>query len=364
MATIDNLFGYDANKILPAITAAMIGISLLGHTYQNQHYKFWRVTFFMFYAGLFYTIGWVVRCISIQYPGNLALFMIQSIFIYLGPPIYSAAEYNTLGRLMHYLPMHAFINPNRIVYIFVFLGSIVEMLTAIGGSWMAAAQGKDDVALMKDGATLMAVAVVLQGVVELGFITMIGILHHRCVRSKMLPRNVRTTFIMLYGTSILITIRCVFRAVETFQLRSVVSGGGDKGGLLLKHEWPLYVFETLPVLLYTYWLNIIHPGRFIPNDPKQYLDFDGKTERMGPGWVHKRPWFMFVLDPFDFVGMLTTVKRDKFYLEPERWAEVEECFAQGRGSNSGAAKSQRADDDTDGAGAKDVADARLLDRRT
>ncbi|KAF7553346.1 hypothetical protein G7Z17_g3709 [Cylindrodendrum hubeiense] len=346
MATIDNLFGYDANKILPIIAAVVIGISLIGHTYQNQHYKFWRITFFMFYGGLFYTIGWVVRCISIQYPGNLPLFMIQSIFIYLGPPIYSAAEYNTLGRLMHYLPMHAVINPNRVVYIFVFLGSLVEMLTAIGGSWMAAAQGKDDKGLMTDGATLMAIAVVLQGVVEVAFITMTGILHHRCVRANMLPRNVRTMFIMLYGTSTLIIIRCVFRAIETFQLRSLVSGGGENSGALLRHEWPLYVFETVPVVIYTYWLNIIHPGRFIPNDLRQYLDFDGKTERMGPGWINKRPWFMFIADPFDFVGMLTPVKRDEFYLESERWDIVEDSFAQGRGSNASATKGQQADTGT------------------
>ncbi|KAH7150222.1 RTA1 like protein-domain-containing protein [Dactylonectria estremocensis] len=362
MATIDNLFGYDANEILPVVAAVLVAISLLGHIYQNQHYQFWKVTFFMFYAGLFYTIGWVVRCISIQHPGNLPLFMIQSIFIYLGPPIYSAAEYNTLGRLMHYLPMHAIINPNRIVYIFIFLGSLVEIFTAIGGSWMAAAQGKDDRGLMMDGALLMAIAVVLQGVVEVVFIGMTGILHHRCVKSKMMPRNVRTMFVMLYGTSTLIIIRCVFRAVETFQLRSIIGGGSNSSDALLKHEWPLYVFETLPVLIYTYWLNIIHPGRFIPNNPNQYLDFDGKTERMGPGWVHKRAWFMFVLDPFDFIGMASMQKRDKFYLEPERWAEVKESFAQGKGSNAGAAQTQPVDNVSMDGKAKDMPSTRLLER--
>ena len=254
----------------------------------------------MFYAGLFFTIGWVFRAISVRQPDSLPLYMISTIFIYLAPPIYSAAEYNTLGRLMHYLPMHSIINPNRVVYIFVFLGSLVEVLTAIGASWIAAGNGRQDSDRLSSGATFMAVAVILQGAIELGFIGLVGILHHCCSRANMLPPNVRTLFIMLYGTSMLILIRCVFRAVETFELRDILSSGEDNSNALMKREWPFYVLEGIPVALYTYWLNIIHPGRFLPYDQRQYLDFDGKTERMGPGWIHKRQWFMYIADPFDF----------------------------------------------------------------
>ncbi|KAM0562927.1 hypothetical protein ACHAPJ_001768 [Fusarium lateritium] len=339
--TKDNLYGYDANKILPIIAAIVIGISLIGHTIQNSRYKFWRVTFFMFYAGLFFCFGWVIRAISVRKPDSLPLYMISTIFIYLAPPIYSAAEYNTLGRLMHYLPMHSIINPNRVVYIFVFLGSLVEVLTAIGASWIAAGNGRQDRDRLTQGATFMAVAVILQALVEVGFIVMVGILHHRSSKANMLPSNVKTLFIMLYGTSILIIIRCVFRAVETFELRDILAGGGNNSNAqfaLMKREWPFYVLEAIPVALYTYWLNIIHPGRYLPHDQRQYLDFDGKTERMGPGWIHKRHWVMFIADPFDFIGMLTMEKRDAYYLRPSEWPEVDNCFAQGRGSNAKPAK--------------------------
>ena len=292
----------------------------------------------MFYAGLFYTVGWILRCVSTHYPSNLALFIIQSILTYLAPPIYSAAEYNTLGRLMHYLPMHAIVNPNRVVYIFLFLGSLVETFTAIGSSWMAGGQGKDNKDLLLRGATLISISVVLQGIVELLFLATTAHLHYRCTRAKMLPKNVRTLFIMLYGTSTLILVRCVFRSVESFQLRNVLNADGNGDAALLRHEWPLYAFETLPVIFYTYWLNIIHPGRFIPNDQKQYLDFDGKTERMGPGWIFKRPWVMYVADPFNFIGMLVMKKREKFYLQPERWPEVQNNFAKAMGKNYGSNK--------------------------
>lgn len=198
---------------------------------------------------------------------------------------------------------------------------------------MAGGQGKDDKDLLLKGVTLISISVVLQGIVELLFISTVAHLHYRCTRAKMLPKNVRTLFIMLYGTSTLILIRCIFRSVESFQLRDVLNEDGKADAALLRHEWPLYVFETLPVIFYTSWLNIIHPGRFIPNDQRQYLDSDGKTERMGPGWIFKRPWIMYVADPFNFIGMLVMKKREKFYLEPERWPVVENSFAQGKGKN-------------------------------
>ena len=60
-----------------------------------------------------------------------------------GPPIYAAAEYNILGRLMNYLPMHAPFHPNRVVIVFIYLGALVESLTAAGAAMMAGSQGKD-----------------------------------------------------------------------------------------------------------------------------------------------------------------------------------------------------------------------------
>lgn len=60
-----------------------------------------------------------------------------------GPPIYAAAEYNILGRLMNYLPMHAPFHPNRVVIVFIYLGAAVESLTGAGAAMMATSQGED-----------------------------------------------------------------------------------------------------------------------------------------------------------------------------------------------------------------------------
>ena len=34
--TKDNLYGYDANKILPIVAAVIIGVSMMGHAIQNR----------------------------------------------------------------------------------------------------------------------------------------------------------------------------------------------------------------------------------------------------------------------------------------------------------------------------------------
>lgn len=290
-------------------------------TFHRSHHRFWKVTFFMFYGGTVFTAGWIMRCFSSRDPGNLNLYIAQYVLVLAGPPIYSAAEYNVLGRLMNYLPMHTPLNPNRVVYFFIYLGALVEALTAAGGVSMASAT--DNVSKMQKGATLVAVAVVLQGVVEILFITLVALMHYRAVRAKMLTPNVRSICIMLYGTSLLVLLRCGYRAAEKFSLLNVLKSGVCEGGCrtVLRNEWYIYAFDAAPMVLYTYWLNIVHPGRFLPRTPKTYLDVD-KIEREGPGWIDRRTQLETFIDPFDLGGMIKgSPAHEKFWLRPGEWPE-------------------------------------------
>jgi hypothetical protein len=150
---------------------------------------------------------------------------------------------------------------------------------------------------------------------------MVGLLHYRCARSKMLTSNVRSIFIMLYGTSTLVLLRCVFRAVEKFSILSALTSTTCEGtcSAVLRHEWFLYAFEAAPMVLYTYWLNIIHPGRVLPRERNRYLDFN-KIERFGPGWIDRRSTWMTFVDPFDIRGILRGLPaHEKFWLQPDDW---------------------------------------------
>ncbi|KAK5163547.1 uncharacterized protein LTR77_010496 [Saxophila tyrrhenica] len=288
----------------------------------------------MFYGGTVFATGWVVRTVSTHYAQSLGLYIAQIVMILAGPPIYAAAEYNVLGRLMHYLPMHALLNPSRVFVFYIVLGVTVETLTGIGAGQAVPAQPGTSRYVV--GGTLMAVALLLQACIEMSFITMVAIIHRRCVRSGMLTSNIRTVCYTLYGTSFLILARCIFRAVETF-----LSYGPQceqyHCGPIANNEWFLYVFEAAPMVLYTYWLNFFHPGRFLPIEHRRFLDPDGQTERMGPGWIDDRTRSQRLLDPFDFKGARSgRSEQAMFWLRPEEWPTCQDgCFALGTATNIG-----------------------------
>jgi hypothetical protein len=271
----------------------------------------------MFYGGAVFMTGWILRAVSAHHPSNLGLFIAQTIFIYAGPPIYAAAEYNTLGRLMHYLPMHAPLNPDRVLYFFIYLGALVESLTGAGAGKLASSKPGSD--QYKSGGTLIAVATVLQAGVECVFISMVALLHYRCSKAGMLSKNVKIICVTLYGTSFLIIARCVFRAVEAFTEYTQSCGGfGIYCGSVARHEWYLYAFEAA--------------------SKKRYLDVDGKTERMGPGWIDERPLWKTFVDPFSLQRRSrNNGEQTKFWLRPNQWSSSEDrSFALGTASNHGA----------------------------
>jgi len=181
---------------------------------------------------------------------------------------------------------------------------------------------------VKLGGTLVAIAVVLQAIAQIGFASTVAAVHTRVSKAKMLTKGLRTVFIMLYGTSTLVVIRCIYRAIEKFTLRDVYFSLRCEGLCLqvLQRECYLYAFDAAPMVLYTIWINIIHPGRFLPHDKNIFLDYD-KIERVGP--EHQRPkirW-MSLLD----MGLTKTgdAPKDKYWERPQEWSPVAGT-AQGR----------------------------------
>ncbi|KAI2794441.1 hypothetical protein POX_a01040 [Penicillium oxalicum] len=330
--TID-YYKYDPSHIAPAVFAGVVGISLIIHIWQNFHYRFWRVTFWLFWGSFLFTIAWILRCISSYHTGQKGLFIAQSVFIYLAPPIYSAAAYNIVGRLMNYLPMHAVFHPDRVLIVFVYLGALVEAVTAAGAARLAAAG--TDLKKYKSGGALIAAGLILQTVVESMVILVVATLHRRVAKTGTTPRNVKTICMTLYGTSLFVILRCIFRAVEAFEEFGKVGCSNDCGPIL-SNEWYLFAFELGPMLIFTYWLNILHPGRYLPRDKTRYLDPDGRTERMGPGWTDRRDRWATFADPLDFEGKIKgTVSHDEFWLRPHEWPVCEDgSFVDGTASNT------------------------------
>lgn len=292
------------------------------------------MTFFMTWAGTVFFTGWLLRCLSSYHPSNKNLYICQSVLILAGPPIYSATAYNVLGRLMRYLPMHAPLHPGRVVIVFIYLGVAVESLTGAGASMFATASAYDSSKALTGG-TLLSISLVLQGAVEIIFVSLVVLIHRRCVRDRMLTPNVRAVCIMLYGTSTLVLIRCVFRAIESFAVYTTTDCNNDLCRFVVRHEWYLYAFEGAPMVLYTFWINLVHPGRLLPSSPNRYLDFDAVTERMGPGWVDTRSKWETFVDPLDLGGTIRgQPAHEAFWLKMNDWPVAGDgSFAAGTATN-------------------------------
>ncbi|KAJ6160933.1 hypothetical protein N7470_004329 [Penicillium chermesinum] len=89
MASNETLYRYMPSHILPTAFAALVGISFLLHDFQNL---FWRVTFWWAGSSAVPPATAQTTCICIL--PKMSLFILH-------PPVYSAAAYNIVGRLMN-----------------------------------------------------------------------------------------------------------------------------------------------------------------------------------------------------------------------------------------------------------------------
>lgn len=302
------------SKVLPAVFGALNFLLLLTHIFFSFiRYKWNHFGFMISWACIVWIAGFVCREVSVFYKDNLSLYIAQYILILAGPVVYAAAEYFILGRLLAYLPYHTPINPGRVLSTFLMLSGAVEGLTAGGASTLAnsADEGKSD--LRNSGLNLIKAALILQLVVEGSFLSMVVMVERRCRKAGHFIARIRTVCYVLYVTSSMVLVRCIFRAVQGFE-EAACPIDNPSCSVTDHAEWFLWVFEVANITVFSLILVLFPPGRYLPRDPKIYLDpVDGQTERVGPGFskAMRRNFFATVVDPFDCAGMIRRKNRDE-----------------------------------------------------
>lgn len=331
-----SLYPYEPNKPAPIIFALLL-LCLAIHQFHQSFilHNFQTFGTVMTWASLIWISGFICRSISVHHVTNLNLFIAQYVLILMGPPLYAAAEYFILGRLLAYLPYHAPLHPGRVYSTFILLSTGVELLTANGA---ANAVGSDrSETQYRIGRALLRAALILQGFVEALFMALVAMVEWRCRRkgNKNFPKQVRIVCYVLYITSSMILVRCIVRTIEGFEAGSC--GHDDEEGayycgIVARNEWFLWVFEIANITLFVVLFAVFPPGRYLPSSSKVFLDpNDGRTERMGPGFgkADKRPLFVTVVDPFNFYGIVTGrgMVVDKF------WEREQPVYCRGDAGN-------------------------------
>lgn len=176
-------------------------------------------------------------------------YAIQNSFILLSPVLFAASIYMTLSRVIRSVggESHSIFRPLRLTRIFV-TGDILAMTIQSGAAGMMVIS---DLAKIGEGIVIggLGFHVVVFGV----FFTTAMLFHIRMRRdpaAKQIPADLKweQLLYMLYGASALIMARSIFRMVEFIM-------GHD--GYLLSTEWPLFVFDSTPMLvvmaIFWYW---------------------------------------------------------------------------------------------------------------
>ncbi|KAB8231215.1 uncharacterized protein BDW43DRAFT_320888 [Aspergillus alliaceus] len=314
MAAEENIYIYVPNKIAPIFFAVAFAASGTLHLWQSYHYKCFKLMILHLLCCLMFTAGFALREYGAFHHSynkpDLYTYIASTALIYMSPPLLELANYHVLGRILYYVPYHSPIHPGRVLTTFGLLSSLVEVLNALGVSYLANPELPEST--MKLGHILMKISLVAQIIVIAVFCLLAATFQRRCYRSGSRTRSLSAPLITLYISTGLIFIRCVYRIIEHFGVSRIhASSSGELEGFspIMRHEWFFYVFEASLMLVNSCLWNWQHPRRYLPAESNIYLAQDGETELKGPGWKDQRPFLVTFCDPFGWFDSNKTKER-------------------------------------------------------
>lgn len=174
----------------------------------------------------------------------------------------NAFDYMVLARMIHFfLPDRriGIFKPSLLAMIFVVLdfGSFIVQL--IGGSM--AGPGQDQDAMMK-GVHIYMAGIGVQEFFIVLFLILAVQFHRRMHRLDAMGALVgpkthwKGLIYALYGSLLAITVRIIYRLVE-------FANGNDPSNPIPYHEWYMYVFDAVPMMIAIIIWSIAHPGKVL-----------------------------------------------------------------------------------------------------
>ncbi|KAF2199239.1 RTA1-domain-containing protein [Delitschia confertaspora ATCC 74209] len=247
------LYRYEPSLVAAVIFVVLFGISTILHIFQAWRSKS-RFLIPFIIGGLFETIGYIGRILSSHDRESLSPFILQTLLILLGPALFAASIYMILGRVIILTNGEKFslIRQKFLTKLFVTGDVLSFLMQCAGGGIMAVA--KDDQKKVDLGQRVVLAGLFVQ-IFFFGFFLVTAIVFQLRARKHLTSLAVNLPWMkhlnVLYGTSVLILIRSVFRVIEYIQ---------GNNGYLLRSEVFLYVFDAVLMLAVMVSLNGVHPG--------------------------------------------------------------------------------------------------------
>ncbi|ORY16134.1 RTA1 like protein-domain-containing protein [Clohesyomyces aquaticus] len=214
----------------------------------THSFRFWKTkTWFCIpfvVGGIFELIGYASRIYGHYNPNTRGPFLIQIMLILLAPILFTASVYMFLSRIITATDCasSSIIQPRSLTTIFVGSDIFCFLVQLVGAGVLANATTKSKSNL---GNGIIFVGLGAQ-IIIFGLFIVVALVFHVRVRGLQAQRMVLRNWtwerylITLYAASGIITVRNVFRVVE------YAMGDGD---YLLNTEWPMYVFDAVPMII-------------------------------------------------------------------------------------------------------------------
>ncbi|KAG5655089.1 hypothetical protein KAF25_000212 [Fusarium avenaceum] len=236
-------------RYLPSAVAAILFLILFLGSFLFISWKIWRTrTWFCiaFATGCFFQmLGYGIRAGARNKTNKIMPYAVQNMLILVAPALFAASIYMILGRIIRGLnaDRHSLLKPAKLTRTFV-LGDVLSFMIQGGGGGMSAIQNPT---LVEWAERLVIFGLVVQ-IVIFGLFCVVSLVFHRRMLRTPTAESIGTiipwesTLYMLYGVSLLIMVRSIFRVIEYAQ---------GYNGYALSHEWTLYVFDTVLMWLVT-----------------------------------------------------------------------------------------------------------------
>lgn len=212
------------------------------HTHRDRWYQYVlakaiQIHFALLTSPVVEVIGYVGRTVAYNATDELLPYIIQSIFTLLPPVLFAATIYMILGRVIRAAHGEdcSLVRVSRLTKTFVW-GDVISFIVQSNGASLMAISN-----LASMGQWIVIGGLAMQ-ILMFGFfgVTAVAFQYRYERRSSKSPLYAgtgwRESLYMLYGVSVLIMIRSIFRLFE-FVL------GTD--GYPMTHEWTLYTFDSV-----------------------------------------------------------------------------------------------------------------------
>ncbi|KAL4811857.1 RTA1 like protein [Aspergillus spinulosporus] len=238
-------------EYVPSVALSVIFLLLFLALTLFHVWKAWKtrarfcIPFIM--GGVFEVVGFAVRAACTNATADLTLYIIQAVFILLGPVLFAASVYMVLARLIRGVgaEKYSLVRINWVTKTFV-VGDILSFLVQGQGSGLMATEGLENVAK-----GIVIIGLLIQIVVFGFFIISAMVFDKRMKRAPTSDMPYMHHLRPLYVVSWLIMLRSIFRVMEYAM--------GQKG-YLLANEWPLFVFDAVPMAGVMVIWGVWHPG--------------------------------------------------------------------------------------------------------